>query len=83
MRSEREHLLPLTSEGFELAETGFPVVDGQGCVKVPTNRHMVSLRAGSRTQARLLPASSNARTATHAARALFPFFFGRPIKYVS
>ncbi len=56
MRIEREHLLPLASEGFELAETSFPVVDGQGCVKVRTNRYSVPLRAGSRTQARLLPA---------------------------
>src|SRR5216684_7579293 len=56
MRIERQHLLPLAAEGFELAETSFPVVDGQGCVKVRTNRYSVPLRAGSRTQARLLPA---------------------------
>ena len=56
MRIEREHLLPLIGEGFELAETSFPVVDGQGCVKVRTNRYSVPLRAGSRTQVRLLPA---------------------------
>ncbi len=56
MGIEREHLLPLVSEGFELAETSFPVVDGQGCVKVRTNRYSVPLRAGSRTQVRLLPA---------------------------
>lgn len=29
MRIEREHLVPLAREGFELAETSFPVVDGQ------------------------------------------------------
>ncbi len=56
MRIEREHLLPLASEGFELAETSFPMVDGQGCVKVRTNRYSVPLRAGSKTQVRLLPA---------------------------
>jgi hypothetical protein len=56
MGIEREHLLPLLSEGFELAETSFPVVDGQGCVKVRTNRYSVPLRAGTKTQARLLPA---------------------------
>ena len=56
MRIEREYLLPLNGEGFELAEISFPVVDGQGCVKVRTNRYSVPLRAGSRTQARLLPA---------------------------
>jgi transposase len=56
MRIEREHLLALINEGFELAEMSFPVVDGQGCVKVRTNRYSVPLRAGSKTQARLLPA---------------------------
>ncbi len=56
MRIEREHLLPLASEGFELAETSFPTVDGQGCVKVRTNRYSVPLPAGSKTQVRLLPA---------------------------
>jgi transposase len=56
MRIEREHLLPLASEGFALAETSFPVVDGQGCVKVRTNRYSVPLRAGSKTHVRLLPA---------------------------
>jgi len=56
MRIERGHLLPMASEGFELAETSFPVVDGQGCVKVRTNRYSVPLRAGSRTHVRLLPA---------------------------
>jgi hypothetical protein len=41
MGIEREHLLP--PEGFELAETSFPVVDGQCCVKVPTNRLLGSV----------------------------------------
>ncbi len=56
MRIEREHLLPLASEGFKLAESSFPMVHGQGCVKVRTNRYSVPLRAGSKTQVRLLPA---------------------------
>src|SRR5208283_3760384 len=56
LRKKREHLLPLLSEGYELAETRFPVVDGQGCVKVRTKRYSVALRAGTKTQARLLPA---------------------------
>src|SRR5208283_5072315 len=34
MEIEREHLLPLADEGFELAETSFPTVDGKSCVKV-------------------------------------------------
>ncbi|MBI4480379.1 MAG: IS21 family transposase [Acidobacteria bacterium] len=53
---ERKHLLPLASEGFELAETSFPVVDGKGCVKVRTNWYSTPLRPGTRTRARLLPA---------------------------
>jgi len=56
MRIEREHLLSPPSEGFELAETSFPTVDGQGCVRVRTNRYSVPLPVGSKTQVRLLPA---------------------------
>ncbi len=56
MRIEREHLLPLAAEGFELAETSFPTVDGKGCVKVRTNWYSTPLRPGTRAQARLLPA---------------------------
>ena len=56
MRIEREHLLPLASEGFELAETSFPVVDGKGCVKVRTNCYSTPLKPGTRTQVKLLPA---------------------------
>ena len=56
MRIECEHLLSVAGEGFELAETSFPVVDGQGCVKARTNRYSVPLRAGSKTQVRRLPA---------------------------
>ena len=56
MRIEREHLLPLASEGFDLAETSFPTVDGKGCVKVRTNCYSTPLNPGTRCQARLLPA---------------------------
>ena len=56
MRIEREHLLPLASEGFELAETSFPTVDGKGCVKVRTNWYSTPLKPGTRCHARLLPA---------------------------
>jgi transposase len=56
LRIEREHLLPLASEGFELAETSFPTVDGKGCVKVRTNCYSTPLQPGTRCQARLLPA---------------------------
>jgi transposase len=53
---ERAHLLPLAAEGFELAETSFPTVDGKGCVKVRTNWYSTPLKPGRRCQARLLPA---------------------------
>jgi len=55
-RIEREHLLPLATEGFELAETSFPTVDSKGCVKVRTNWYSTPLKPGTRCQARLLPA---------------------------
>ena len=53
---EREHLLPLAEEGFDLAETSFPVVDGKGCVKVRTNWYSTPLRPGTRPRVKLLPA---------------------------
>lgn len=56
MQREREHLLPLAAERFELAETSFPTVDGKGCVKVRTNWYSTPLRPGTRCRARLLPA---------------------------
>jgi hypothetical protein len=56
MRIEREHLLPLATEGFELAEISFPTVDSKGCVKVHTNFYSAPLRPGTRPQAKLLPA---------------------------
>jgi hypothetical protein len=56
MRIEREHLLPMAVEGFELAEASFPTVDGKGCVKVRTNFYSTPLRPGTRPQAKLLPA---------------------------
>src|SRR5208337_3063878 len=56
MRIEREHLLHLAVEGFELAETSFPTVDGKGCVKVRTNFYSTPLRPGTHPQAKLLPA---------------------------
>ncbi len=56
MEIERQHLLPLAEEGFELAETSFPTVDGKGCVKVRTNWYSTPVKPGSRVRARLLPA---------------------------
>jgi transposase len=56
MEAEREHLLPLPEERFEIAEVSFPVVDSQGCVKVRTNWYSTPLRAGSRPEVKILPA---------------------------
>jgi hypothetical protein len=56
MEVERQHLLPLAEEGFELAETSFPTVDGKGCVKVRTNWYSTPMKPGTRVRARLLPA---------------------------
>src|SRR5271157_2704700 len=56
MEIEREHLLALSYEGFELAETSFPTVDGKSCVKVRTNWYSTPLKPGMRVRARLLPA---------------------------
>ena len=53
---ERGHLSPLAREGFELSETSFPVVDKKGCVRVRTNWYSTPLRAGTKVQAKILPA---------------------------
>jgi transposase len=54
---EREHLLPLSGEGFELVETSFPAVDTKGCVKVRTNRYSVPVKAGTAVQVKAQPAA--------------------------
>jgi transposase len=53
---EREYLQPLPEEKFSLAEISYPVVDGKGCVRVRTNFYSTPLRAGSRPEAKILPA---------------------------
>jgi transposase len=55
MAEERGHLLPCATEGFDLAEAVFPLVDKQGCVTVKTNFYSVPIRAGSRVEARIRP----------------------------
>ena len=54
---EREYLLPLPGEGFELVETSFPEVDTKGCVKVRTNRYSVPVKAGISVQVKAQPAA--------------------------
>jgi transposase len=55
LAAERPHLLGCAAEGFELAETVFPLVDKQGCVTVKTNFYSVPAQAGSRVEARIRP----------------------------
>jgi hypothetical protein len=50
--TEKEHLLPLSAEDFELAEVSFPKVDHAGCAKVLTNFYSVPLQAGSVVESR-------------------------------
>ena len=50
---EKEHLLPLPAEDFELAEVSFPRVDQAGCAKVRTNFYSVPLKPGSVVEARV------------------------------
>lgn len=49
---EREHLLALATEGFDLAKVSFPTVNGFGCAKVLTNSYSVPLPAGAQVQAK-------------------------------
>ena len=50
---EREQLLPLAQEGFDLAQASFPTVNGLGCAKVLTNTYSVPLAAGAQVQAKV------------------------------
>src|SRR5260370_28666403 len=54
---EREHLLPLATEGVDLAQISFPTVNGLGCVKVLTNTYSVPLPAGAQVQAKAYASS--------------------------
>jgi len=51
--TEKEHLLPLSAEDFDLAEVSFPRVDQAGCAKVRTNFYSVPLKPGSVIEARV------------------------------
>ena len=49
---EKEHLLPLPGDDFQLAEVSFPRVDQAGCAKVLANSYSVPLKPGSIVEAR-------------------------------
>ena len=51
--SEREHLLPLVKEGFELASRHAPTVDARSCVKDLTNFYSAPLAAGIKVEAKV------------------------------
>ena len=50
---ERDSLLPLAEESFDLAQTSFPTVNGFGCVRVLTNTYSAPLPAGTTVQAKI------------------------------
>lgn len=54
---ERDHLLPLPAEGFDLAEMRFATVDGLGQVRVRTNAYSAPLRPGTTVAVKLFPAT--------------------------
>ena len=56
MHLEREHLLPLAKEGFQLAGVHFPSVNTHGTVKVLTNFYSAPLPVGVEVQAKVYPA---------------------------
>lgn len=53
MLLEREHLLPLAEESFDLVEESFPTVNTLSTVKVRTNAYSVPVAAGRTVQAKL------------------------------
>jgi hypothetical protein len=57
MAEERDHLLALPVEGFDLAEISFPIVDGGGCVR--TNAYSTPVRPGTTVQVKVYPAHLN------------------------
>lgn len=68
--AEREYLLPLPKETFDLSETRSCVVDTKGCVRTHCNWYSTPLRAGMRAEVRVLPSevhvwSGGRRVACH------------------
>jgi transposase len=54
---ERQHLLPLAREGFDLVEVSFGQVNGLGCVKVRTNAYSAPLQPGTTAEIKLSAAT--------------------------
>ena len=53
MAIEREHLLPLAAEGYDLAAVSFPLVNSSVCVNVLTNFYSAPLPVGTRAEAKV------------------------------
>ena len=53
---EREHLLPLAQEGFDLASLHFPTVNGSGCAKALTNLYSAPLPVGTAVEVKVYSA---------------------------
>jgi len=53
---EREHLLPLAAESFQLASIHFPTVNGSRCARVLTNFYSVPAPVGCMVEARVYAA---------------------------
>src|SRR5437870_6605993 len=54
---ERQHLLPLARDGFDLVEVSFGQVNGLGCVKARTNAYSTPLAPGTKAQINLTAAT--------------------------
>ena len=50
MQQERAHLLAFASEGFDLADSRFTVVDRKGCVQADNNCYSVAQPSGTKVQ---------------------------------
>jgi len=57
LASERQHLLPLPSEGFDLVAVSFGHLDGLRRVKAKTNAYSAPLPPGTTVQVKLAPAT--------------------------
>jgi transposase len=53
LAEERAHLHSRVTEGFDLAEIVFPLVDKHGCVPVKTNFYSAPAQTGSRVEVRI------------------------------
>jgi len=54
---ERQHLLPLPNEGFDLVEVSFGQIDGLRRIKVKTNAYSAPVAPGTTVQVKLAPAT--------------------------